>query len=158
MRLAIGSDKSGFALKEAVKEHLITRGHAVEDLGLRDPSCFRAYYEVAPAVCRHLLEGGAEKGLLFCGTGMGMSITANKFKGIYAAVVESSYTARMCAVVNRANVLCMGGWVVAPQLAVDMVDRWLAASFGEGFPPERQEFLRNALDRVQAIESGGFEP
>ena len=157
MRIAIGADKSGFTLKESVKAYLLERGYEVDDLGLTDPNGFKAYYEVAPAVAQKVQSGEAEKGILFCGTGMGMAILANKFKGIYAAVVEGSYSAKMCAVINQSNVLTMGGWIVAPQMAADMVDRWLNTAFTEGFPSDRQQFLGNALKRVQEIEGENFK-
>ena len=157
MRLAVGSDKSGYSLKESVKEYLLSIGHEVEDLGLTDPEGFKAYYEVAPIVAKKVQGSETEKGLLFCGTGMGMAILANKFHGIYAAVVEGSYSARMCSVVNNANILTMGSWIVSPQMAIDMVDRWLNAKFTEGFPPERQEFLNNAFKNVKEIESQNFK-
>lgn len=157
MKIVIGADKSGFTLKESVKVYLLEKGFEVEDLGLTDPNGFKAYYEVAPAVAKKIQSGEAEKGILFCGTGMGMAIIANKFKGIYASVVEGSYSAKMCAVINKSNILTMGGWIVAPQMAVDMVDRWLNTAFTEGFPPDRQKFLDGAFERVQEIEGENFK-
>jgi len=156
MNIAIGSDKSGFTLKEAVKQHLAGKGHTLSDLGLTDPAGFKAYYEVAPNVARAIQKGEAQRGILICGTGMGMAIVANKFKGIYAAVVEGAYAARMCAVINKANILTMGGWVLAPQHAIDLVERWLSAGFTEGFPPDRQQFLCNAFEQVCKIEQENF--
>lgn len=157
MKLAIGSDKSGYQLKEAVKAYLIEKGHEVQDLGLTDPDGFKPYYEVAPAVAKKVQDGEVEKAILVCGTGAGMCIVANKFKGVYAVVVEGSYTARMSMIINQANVITMGGWVVAPQQAVDMVEHWLSADFTEGFPPERQKFLCGAFEEVQKIEEGNFK-
>ena len=92
MKIAIGADKSGFSLKESLKTYLLEKGYEVEDLGLTDPDGFKAYYEVAPAVAKKVQSGEAEKGILCCGTGMGMAIVANKFKGVYASVVEGSFT------------------------------------------------------------------
>ena len=152
MRIAIGSDKSGFSLKESVKAYLVEHGYIIEDLGLTDPEGFKAFYEVAPCVARKVQSGEVDKGLLFCGTGMGMAIAANKFKGVYAAAVESSYSARMCAVINRANILTMGGWIIAPQMAVEMVEKWLNTGFTEGFPLDRQKFLCDAFEHVKEIE------
>jgi ribose 5-phosphate isomerase B len=157
MKIAIGSDKSGFTLKEEVKKYLIDQGHEVEDCGLTDPDGFKPYFEVAPVAARKIQNKEADRAILVCGTGAGMAIVANKFKGVYAVTVEGSYTARMSRIVNQANVITMGGWVVVPQQAVDMVSRWLAASFTEGFPEDRQKFLCNAFDQVGNIEEENFK-
>ncbi|AMW32883.1 ribose 5-phosphate isomerase B [Fervidobacterium changbaicum] len=155
-RIVIGSDKSGFNLKEAVKKHLQEKGYEVEDVGTLDPENWLPYYVVAPRVAKKIQSGEYKRGILICGTGAGMSIVANKFKGIYAVAVEGSYTGKMAKVVNNANVLTMGGWVIAPEQACDIVDKWLEASFTEGFPEWRQEFLRNAYKEVQKIEEENF--
>ncbi len=94
----------------------------------------------------------AEKALLFCGTGAGMAMAANKCRGAFAVVCESVYTARMARVINNANVLAMGAWVIAPEMAIMMVDTWLDTSFHEGMPEERQAFLCNAYTQVRGIE------
>lgn len=156
MKLVIGSDKSGFQLKEELKKYLIEQGHEVDDCGLTDPDGFKPYFEVAPVAARKIQAGDAERAILVCGTGAGMAIVANKFKGVYAVTVEGAYTARMARVINQANVITMGGWVVAPQQAIDMVSRWLAASFTEGFPEDRQKFLCNAFLQVGRIEEENF--
>lgn len=156
-RIVIGSDKSGFTLKEAVKKHLQEKGYEVEDVGTLDPENWLPYYVVAPRVAKKIQSGEYERGILICGTGAGMSIVANKFKGIYAVAVEGSYTGKMAKVVNNANVLTMGGWVIAPEQACDVVDKWLESSFTEGFPEWRQEFLKNAYKEVQKIEEENFK-
>jgi ribose 5-phosphate isomerase B len=156
-KIVIGSDKSGFVLKEAVKEHLVQQGFTVDDVGMQSLEDFQPYFMVAPKVARKIQSGEYEKGILFCGTGMGMSIIANKHKGVYAAVVEGSYSAKMCSVINQANVLTMGGWILAPQQAVDMVDRWLNTGFAEGFPEDRRNFLGNAFAEVQKLERENFK-
>jgi ribose 5-phosphate isomerase B len=156
-RIVIGSDKSGFTLKEAVKKHLQEKGYEVEDVGTLDPENWLPYYVVAPRVAKKIQSGEYERGILICGTGAGMSIVANKFKGIYAVAVEGSYTGKMAKVVNNANVLTMGGWVIAPEQACDIVDKWLDSSFTEGFPEWRQEFLKNAYKEIQKIEGENFK-
>ena len=155
-KIIIGADRSGFPLKEAVKEHLVSLGYEVTDVGMQNEDDFRAYYEVAPKVAQAVQDKEFEKGMLFCGTGMGMNIIANKFKGVYAGVVEGSYTAMMCSIINQANVLTMGGWVIAPQQAIDMTNRWLETSFTEGFE-HKAEFLCNAFSEVQKIEDKNFK-
>ena len=158
MRIAIGSDRSGFALKEALKAHLAGRGVEVEDLGLREADGFMAYYEVAPLVARAVQSGRAQRGVLVCGTGAGMCIAANKFAGVHAVAAESVYTAARAWIVNRANVLCLGGWVVAPEKARTMLEAWLDTEFGAGFDAERVAFLERARGEVGRIESEHFKP
>jgi ribose 5-phosphate isomerase B len=156
-KIVIGSDKSGFCLKEEIKAYLKGLGYEVLDVGMRTMEDFKPYFDVAPEVAKRIQSGEFEKGILCCGTGMGMAITANKFKGVYAAVVEGSYSAKMCTVINNANVLAMGGWIVSPQMAFDMVDRWLNTDFTGGFPEDRQAFLRNAFSKVKEIEDRNFK-
>ena len=155
-KIIIGADRSGFSLKEAIKEHLISIGYDVKDVGMQNQDDFKAYYEVAPKVAEAIQKKEFEKGILCCGTGMGMNIIANKFKGVYAGVVEGNYTAKMSSVINQANVLTMGGWVVAPQQAIDMVDTWLNTGFTEGFEA-RADFLCNAFSEVEKIEENNFK-
>jgi ribose 5-phosphate isomerase B len=155
-KIVIGSDKSGFILKETLKTWLVSEGYEVSDLGTQDVENFQPYFEVAPKIAKAVAKGDFEKGILCCGTGMGMAITANKYRGVYAAVVESIYTARMSAVVNKANVLCMGGWVIAPEMGVEIVKEWLKTPFGQGFPDERVYFLDNAFSNVETIENKNF--
>ncbi|MGI6702187.1 MAG: RpiB/LacA/LacB family sugar-phosphate isomerase [Christensenellales bacterium] len=157
MKIIIGSDKSGFNLKEEIKTHLTDKGYEVADRGTLDVDNFLPYYKVAAIVAKAIQDKEFEKGILVCGTGAGMCIVANKFKGVYAVCAESGYTAKMSSVINRANVLTLGGWVVQPQLAVDMIDRWLTAEFADGFPADRKEFLENAYKSVGEIENNNFK-
>jgi len=156
MKLAVGSDKSGFSLKERIREHLTCAGHEVADLGTTDPGNFLPYFEVAKRVARAVQAGEVDRAVLCCGTGQGMAIAANKFRGVYATPVESVYSAGRAAIINRSNVLALGGWVTAPEAALEMVDEWLRRSFGEGFPEDRQKFLANAFEHVRKIESENF--
>ncbi len=156
-KIIIGSDRSGFSLKETVKAHLSASGYQVEDVGMQNQEDVQPYFVVAPKVAQRIKSGEYQKGILCCGTGMGMNIIANKFKGVYAAVVEGSYSARMSSIINQANVLTLGGWLLAPQQAIDMVERWLKAGFTEGFPAEKQAFLRQAFLEVQQIEEDNFK-
>lgn len=156
-RIIIGSDKSGFTLKEHLAAWLAAQGYAVDDVGTRDIEHFQPYFEVAPKAAKKLQAGEAERALLICGTGMGMCIAANKFRGVHAAVVESVYAAKMSAVVNGANVLTMGGWIVAPEMAEQIVDAWLTTPFGADFPPERVAFLQNARANVETMERENFK-
>lgn len=155
-KMIIGADRSGRALKDALVEYLESVGYEVEDVGMVSEDEFKAYYDVAPKVAKAIQEGRYEKGILCCGTGAGMNIIANKYKGVYAVVSESSYTSRMSSIINQANVLTLGGWVIAPQQAIDMVDRWLNTGFTETFEA-KAEFLCNAFEQVKGIEDENFK-
>lgn len=155
-KIIVGADRSGRPLKDEMVTYLESIGYEVKDVGMVSEEEFKAYYEVAPKVAEAIQKGEYEKGILFCGTGMGMNIIANKYRGVYAAVVESSYTAKMCSIINSANVLTLGGWVIAPQQAIDMVDRWLNTGFTETFE-HKAEFLCNAFEQVKDIEAKNFK-
>ena len=109
MKIAIGSDKSGFSAKEAIKAYLTEAGVAFDDLGTQDLEHVVPYYAVANKVAPLVQSGEYDKAVLICGTGAGMSVVANKFKGVYAVACEGVYSAKMARAINNANVLCMGG-------------------------------------------------
>ncbi len=150
MKIIVGADAWGVELKDAVKQHLVKHGHEVTDVGGSSEND-RPYYEVAKDVAGMLQAGTAERAVLVCGTGMGMAIVANKFKGVYASVIESEFTARMCRAVNNANVLTMGSMVVAPYVAMQAVDAFLATKHTEGLE-DVADFLHSALNAVAQIE------
>ena len=156
MKIAIGADKSGFALKEAVARYLTEVGIAFVDLGTRDTERAVPFFEVAPKVADAVRRSEADRGILCCGTGMGMSVVANKRKGITAACCESVYAAKMCRAVNDANVLCMGGWLIAEWLGVEMVKAFLATEFTQDLEEWRKEWLKNAKNKVMQIENEVF--
>lgn len=152
MRLFIGSDKSGFILKEAIRSYLVDKGYEVEDIGTTNSDEPKPFFEVAPIGAQKIQKGDFERGILICGTGMGMAVVANKYKGVYAAVVESVYAAKKCRMINNANILTMGGWIVNDMMAFEMVDAFLNTAFTEGLEPWRQEFLKGAVEKVKEIE------
>jgi ribose 5-phosphate isomerase B len=152
MRLIVGADVTGFALKEEIKAELGRHGCEVTDVGMFNNADQIPYYEVAADAARRIQRGEADRALLFCGTGMGVAIVANKFKGVYAAVVESEFTGEHCKVINNANVLAMGGLVVTPYRAKRIVSLWLQSSFTQGYEPIA-DFLKDACEKVKAIES-----
>ena len=131
MKIAIGSDHGGFPLKEIVKSYLQENGHDVTDLG-----CFSSesvdYPDFALKVAEKVASGEFEKGVLLCGTGIGISISANKVKGIRAALCHDHLTASLAAMHNNANVLCMGGRTTGPDTAKDIVNAWLNTPFEGG--------------------------
>lgn len=126
--ISIGSDHGGFELKEEVIKHLKERGIECYDAGCYDTkSC--DYPEFAKAVCKEVTEGRCELGILICGTGIGMSITANKVKGIRAALCGDCFSAQATKEHNNANVLCMGARVTGPGLALKIVDTFIDTPF-----------------------------
>lgn len=150
MRLAVGSDHAGFHLKRALIARLQEHGHEVDDLGTHDGQACD-YPDVAVAVGRKVSTGEAELGLLVCGTGVGMSIAANKVPGVRAAVVSDTFSARASREHNDANVLCLGERVVGPGLARDILDNWLNACFEGGRHLGRVRKIR-ALDSVTPLD------
>jgi len=156
MKLAIAAEVCSFELMRAVKAHLIEAGHEVLDLGMRDAEHPDKFYLTAPRVAEAVLAGRAARGILTCGTGMGVCLVANKHKGIYAGVAESVTTARLHWVINRANVLCFGAWIVGPKVACEMVDAYLAAEVGEGFSEERRRVQAEGYERIRRIEDENF--
>lgn len=157
MKIVLGSDKSGFTLKEAIKKHLIEAGNEVMDIGTQDMDHGVPFFEVAPKAAKLIQDGECERGILCCGTGMGMAIVANKFQGVYAAVVESVYAAKKCRAINNANVMTMGGWVIGELMGIEMVEAFLNTGFTEGLEEWRQEFLKNAITKVGELEKKIYE-
>lgn len=153
MKVIIGSDKSGFTLKEFLKPALAEMGYQVEDMGTTNPDEPKPFFVVAPVVAEALQQGKAERAILICGTGMGMSQVANKYKGILAACCESTYAARMCRAINNSNVLCMGGWVIANEMGLEMAQAFLTTQHTQGLEEWRQEFLKKALVQVREIDA-----
>ena len=138
MKIALGSDHGGFQLKETIKAWLLENGYAVEDMGTNDEqSC--DYPDFGKAVALEVAGGKVDKGILVCGTGIGISISANKIKGIRAALCGDTFSARMCRMHNDANILALGQRVTGPGLALDIVDIWLNTAFEGGRHANRIE-------------------
>lgn len=154
MKLIVGSDKAGYQLKEAVKVHLTAAGHDVTDLGTTDLEKVSPFFEVSGTVARAMQRGEADKAFLFCGTGMGVSVVANRHKGITAAVCESETSARLSRIVNNANILCMGGWLISEWMGEKIADAFLATEFTQDMP-ERAEWLCKASKRIQELDENG---
>lgn len=143
--IVIGSDHGGFALKEEIKKHLEECGIAYTDVGCHDTNSVD-YPDIAKAACAKIVSGECDKGLLFCGTGVGISMSANKVKGIRACCCSDCFSAKYTRLHNDANVLCMGGRVVSAGLAEMMVDLFLNTEF-EGGRHQRR------IDKITAIEN-----
>ncbi len=142
--IALASDHGGLRLKEAVKELLTERGIPFEDCGTENGESVD-YPDYGEKVARKVAAGAAEKGILFCGTGIGMSIVANKFPHVRAALVTDTFMAQMAKEHNNANILVLGGRVIGDNEARQMVAAWLDATFEGGRHQGR-------LDKIAAIE------
>lgn len=156
MKIVIGSDKMGYGLKEAVKAMLTEQGHEVMDVGTTDIEQPKPHTVTAPAAAKAIQTGEAERGILICGTGMGMSIAANKQKGVYASVVESVYAAEYCRKINNANVLCMGAFILGETMAKEMVNVFLTTDFTQDFPEWRVEFVTKQQEILASYEEEQF--
>ncbi|MBO4292703.1 MAG: ribose 5-phosphate isomerase B [Lachnospiraceae bacterium] len=126
--IAIGSDHGGYELKEQVKKHLEERGLQVKDFGCFDKSSVD-YPEFGAAAARAVADGSCEKGIVVCTTGIGISIAANKVKGIRCALCSDTLSAKMTRLHNDANMLALGGGMIGTNLAIDIVDMFLDTPF-----------------------------
>jgi len=144
MKIIIGCDEAAFEMKEIMKRHLLDLNHEVRDMGVFDTSP-SLYPDTAMIVCETLLNEKYERGLLFCGTGIGMAITANKIPGIRAAVGHDLFSIERSVKSNDCQVLCMGSRVIAPEYAKRLLEVWLTCSFSGGASTAK-------VDRIIAIE------
>jgi ribose 5-phosphate isomerase B len=131
MPVVLASDHGGFRLKRAVSEEFKRIGLKFTDLGVFDETS-ADYPDTAERLAKEILSGASERGVLICGTGIGMSIAANRFKGIRAALCHDEYTARMSRLHNNANVLVLGGRVLGEAVALGIIHAWLLAEFEGG--------------------------
>jgi ribose 5-phosphate isomerase B len=157
MKIAIGADGYGFPLKETVKEYLISKGYEVKDYGVNNSSDPVPYYDTADKVAKTVSDGEFERAILVCGTGMGMSIIANKHPGIYAAVCESTFAAEKSRSINNANILTLGSMVTTDAVAKDIVEIWLNTEFTEGWDESIQQWLKNSMDDISSLEHKQFK-
>lgn len=131
MNLVIACDHAGFTLKENVKKYLSQQGHSVIDCGTNsEDSC--DYPVFAKALCKEITDGNAELGILICGTGIGMSMAANKVRGIRAALCSDYFSAKFTRAHNDANVICLGARVTGEGLALELIDIFLNTPFEGG--------------------------
>ena len=147
MRIAIGADHAGFTLKQHVVEFLHRLGHVVDDRGTHNEESVD-YPGICAEVGREVAAGRADRGIVVGGSGQGEQIAANKVRGVRAALCNELYTARMSRAHNDANVLAMGGRIVAPGLADEIVTLWLETPFAGGRHQRR-------IEQIAAIENGG---
>ena len=150
MKIAIGNDHAGLFLKEEVIEHLTLKGHTVVDLGTNETTS-SDYPEFAKEVARAVVNGDARYGVLICGTGMGMAISANKVGGARCAVCSESASARLSREHNDANIIAIGSRIVGIEAAKDILDAFLEASFEGG----RHQRRIDLIHRIEREERGG---
>jgi ribose 5-phosphate isomerase B len=131
MRIAIGADHAGYTLKDHLRARLAEAGHELHDFGAHSAASVD-YPDFAAEVARAVAEGSAERGILVCGSGIGMAIAANRHRGVRAAACVDLYSAQLCRQHNDANVLALGSRIVAPPLAEAIVDLFLATPFEGG--------------------------
>ena len=148
MKIVIGCDHAALTLKDAVKAHLLELGHEVKDFGIYQAGEKCDYPEKAAEVARYLRDGNAERGILICGTGVGMAIAANKVKGIRACCCSDTFSARMTRAHNDANILTFGERVVGQGLAMELVDAFLTTEF-EGGRHQRRVDLITKLEQEE---------
>ena len=145
MKITLGADHGGVDLKDAIREHLQSQGHEVKDIGTNSHDS-TDYPDYARTVSEAVVRGEFERGILVCGTGQGMAITANKVRGVRAAACGDTYSARMSREHNNANVLCLGERVVGVGLALDIVDIWLRTEFSDSPRHHRR------VDKIAEVE------
>jgi len=146
MKIAIGCDHGGLEHKNAIVEHLKERGFEVSDFGIYEQVSVD-YPDIASKVCASIVSGENERAILVCGTGIGMSIAANKVKGIRAAACSEHFSAKYTRLHNNSNVLCLGGRVIGVGTAIELADLFVDTDF-EGESHQRR------IDKITVIEQG----
>lgn len=144
MKIAIGSDHRGFEVKSKIIEHLTKQGHEALDCGGHDSSCID-YPDIASAVSERLVAGDVDRGILICGSGIGMAIAANKFPGVRAATCHDDLTAEMSRRHNNVNVMCLSADLLGERLIDRMVDIWITTPFEQGRHQRR-------IDKISEVE------
>jgi ribose 5-phosphate isomerase B len=147
MRIIVGGDHAGFALKGPVVAALRAWGHAVTDVGTHSPDPVD-FPDIARDLCSRVQRGEAQRGIMVCGTGVGAAIAANKHAGIRAAVCHDVYSAHQCVEHDDVNVLCLGAQIVGDQLAFDLLRTYLAAEFSTSEEFRRRVAKLAELDRA----------
>ncbi len=148
MRIAVGFDHGGITLRDTVIQCLRELAHEITDFGISEEESVD-YPDYARRVAEAVAGGECERGVLVCGTGIGMSISANKVTGCYAALVADAYSAAMAAQHNAANVICLGGRTIGPEVARLILRTYLAA---EADPAERHQNRRDKICRIERHE------
>ena len=152
MRVGIATDHGGFGLKEAILARLGTAGHEVVDFGAHGLASDDDYPDFVIPLARAVAAGAVERGVAICGSGVGAVVCANKVSGVRAGLIQDHFSARQGVEDDHMNVLCLGGRVVGPEVAWDLVETFLAAE------PSRAERHLRRLGKVTALEADGKTP
>lgn len=152
MKVGIASDFSGFQLKEAVREFLVENGYDVTDYGQTSAEEQTLYFDASANLARAVQKGECDKGIAICGTGAGISLVANRHKGVYCVACESLYTAEKIGLINNANVLAMGEKIVSQAMGCEMAKAFLDSAWCDGFAEQRRKNNENGYRRMQEIE------
>jgi len=155
MKIAIGCDIAAFDLKKVLIDHLKQNGFEYEDMGIFTAEDKTNYPIIAEKVGRAILDEGFDRGILLCGTGIGMCITANKIPGIYAALCHDCYSAERARKSNNAQIITMGSRVVGPELAKTILDAWLKSEFSEGRSSKNVSIVKQ-IDEKYKIDKEAF--
>ena len=147
-RIAIASDHGGFNIKNILAEYLVKKGHKIDDLGTYSSDSVD-YPDFAHTIAERIANGVDKRAILICGTGIGMSITANRYPGVRAALGNDIFSARMSRLHNDSNVLVLGGRIVGPELATEIVSTWLDTEFEGGRHNLRIEKID--YDRLETV-------
>lgn len=147
-RIAIASDHGGYDIKKVIAEYLLEKGYEIDDLGTYSSDSVD-YPDFAHLIAQKIANGLDERAILICGTGIGMSITANRYPGVRAALGNDIHSARMSRLHNDANVLVLGGRIVGPELAISIVSTWLKTEFEGGRHNRRIEKIDQ--DRIETV-------
>ena len=148
MRIAVGADHNGYALKQTIAGLLKSMGHEVSDVGAHAIDPLDDYPDFAGALARTVASGEAERGIMVCGSGVGASVAANKVRGVRAAVCHDTYSAHQGVEHDDMNVLCLGARIVGEEVAREAVQVFVSATF------TGEERHQRRLDKVLAIEAG----
>ena len=149
-KIMIANDHGGYVLKQAIKKYLDEKGYTVEDIGTHSEEIVRYPY-YASVVADAVATGKIQRGILICSTGIGMSIIANKFNGVRAAVCHSSYQAKMTAAHNNSNILCLGGKCSGTLEALDILDNWLNTEYEGG----RHDISLGLINEAEKVNFSG---
>jgi ribose 5-phosphate isomerase B len=150
-KILIGSDGFGYSLKEDIRAYLRELGHEVEDVGVSDADQTDLYPDIAHKLAVRIAKGETDRGILICGTGIGMAMVANKVPGVRAACAHDPYSAERARKSNNAQIITFGAQIVSPTLVRVLLDHWLASEFGGGRSAPKVERI-DQIDQLYRIK------
>ena len=146
IKVILGADHLGLPLKNSIKDHLISKNYEVDDIGVNENNPVD-YPDIGEKLAKEIASSKFQRGILFCGTGAGMAIVANKVKGVRAVCINDPYTAERAIASNNAQVVTMGTLITGPEVAKKLVDIWLSSEFQGGGSAKKVEKINN-LDQI----------